>query len=185
MKDENKNEEGGKKKDEPTSTPIIPKNEEQVTVKKSDLEAFIKRLDDMDELNKKLLAIADKGRLAHQAEKDAEGKILIRTVKISRFGKEGPIILSWPALLSNESYVTKGRAVANQTIELVLEKENADGTFDTETKKMDILDFFRHKTANIVAEVISRKKNEKTETEELEVELPGGRMLNIGLPFVN
>ena len=184
----------GKKKDEQEQTTVpeeskttggekvaeeTPEAEETVVVSKADLEGFLSRLNTLEEDNKRLIAVADKSRLAHERERAiaADGAPLIRTVKLSRLdSKNGPLIIAWK-VLTNESYVQDKRTVTDQTIELYLQ--------NGKTEKMRILDFYRRQNKETKAEIIKRSVNEKTGETEVEVELLDGERLTIGLAFVN
>lgn len=152
--------------------------EETVIVSKKDLEGFLKRLEGLEQDNKRLIAVADKGRMANQREKEftADGSPLIHTVRLSRLSDGGPIVVAWK-MLDNQSYVDGNRAVELQTMQVVFQ----DGTSD----KMRLVDFYRAQNKQTVAEIIRRYINHETRVEELEVELRDGERLIIPLAFVN
>jgi hypothetical protein len=153
--------------------------EETVVVSKADLEGFLKRLDEVEDKNKKLMAVADKGRLASEREKSvaADGQPLIRTVKLTRLDSlNGKLVIAWK-MLKNESFMEGNRTVANQIIEVYFQ--------DGKTEEMKILDFYRRQNKETVAEIIKRSLNEKTGETEVEVELKDGERISVGLAFVN
>jgi len=154
------------------------KSGDTVVVKKSDLEGFLKRLDTLEADNKRLINVADKGRLAHEREKQvaADGAPLIRTVKLTRLSPDGPIVVAWK-MTANESYVDGNRMVEKQEIQVVFQ--------DATSKEMRLIDFYRQQNKTTVAEIIKRSLNEKTGDTELEVELRDGERLTVPIAFVN
>lgn len=165
---------GGEKVAEET-----PKEEETVVVSKADLEGFLNRLNTLEEDNKRLIAVADKSRLAHEREREVakNGAPLIRTVKLTRLdSKKGPLVIAW-RMLSNESYVDGNRLVEKQEIEVFFQ--------NGKTEKMRLIDFYRRQNKETIAEIIKRSLNEKTGDTEVEVEMKDGERLTVGLAFVN
>lgn len=156
------------------------KEEATVVVSKSDLEAFLKRLEGLEADNKRLIAVADKGRLAREEEKRlaADGTPLIRTVKLTRVEADGPIVVAWK-LTENESFVDGNRMVERQNIRVFFE--------NGEHKDMRLIDFYRaqKRYRGIVAEIISRSRDERSGETMLKVELRDGKQLDIPLKFVN
>lgn len=156
-----------------------PEEEETVVVSKADLQGFLNRLNTLEEDNKRLIAVADKGRLAHERERAIakDGAPLIRTVKLTRLdSNRGPLIIAWK-MLANESYVDGNRLVEKQEIEVYKQ----DGT----TEKMRLIDFYRRQNKQTIAEIIKRSLNEKTGETEVEVELKDGERITLGLAYVN
>lgn len=160
------------------ATPVVEADaEETVTVKKSELEIFIKKLSELEESNKRLLAVADKGRMAHIEEKERGKMRQLPTVKLSRFGgPTGKLIMAW-RMPNNEAYVDGGRIVEHQTMELFYE----DGTSET----MPLITFYRQQNKDTIARVLARSRDEQTGGEMLRVELSDGRVVDIELKFVN
>jgi len=158
--------------------PVVePKDVEVIEVKKDDLAAFVKRLGDLEEDNKRLLEAADKGRLANIDAKAAGDQPLVRTVKLSRMTFDGPIIVAW-SLEKNISFMDGTRMIENQRMKVFFD--------DGGDKEMPLIEFYRDRDTKTVAEIISRKKPEKPgELEILEVEMKDGKRLEIPLKFVN
>lgn len=150
-----------------------------VVVRKTDLEGFLKRLDTLEADNKRLIAVADKGRLANEKEREmaADGAPLVRTVKLTRLdSNKGPLVVAWK-VTANESYVDGNRMVERQELDLYLQ--------NGKTEHMRLLDFYRRQNKQTIAEIIKRSLNEQTGDTELEVELKDGERITIGLAFVN
>jgi hypothetical protein len=153
--------------------------EDTVVVSKKDLQAFLTRLETIEAENKKLIAVADKGRLYNEEERLAKqsGAPLIHTVKLTRFGGErGPIVVAWK-LVDNESYIENGRQIERQNMEVYFQ----DGT----TTVMRLVDFYRQRDKKTKAEIIKRSRNEQTGQIEFEVQLKDGERLTIPSSFVN
>ena len=161
----------------PTPEPV---DDDKIVVSKKDLEGFLKRLDDVEADNKRLIAVADKGRLANEREKSiaADGAPLIRTVKLTRLGR-GPtfqIVVAWK-LTDNESYVDGNRMVEKQNIQVVYK----DGT----SENIRLIDFYRRQNKETIAEIIKRSVNERTGETEVDVELKDGERITLPIKFVN
>jgi len=149
---------------------------DKIEVSKEDLTALMKRLDSLEENNKQLLAAADKSRMAAIREKNSANAPLIREVKLTKLSPTGPLVIAWK-LLSNISYVEGNRLIEKQEIEVFYENGKSE--------KMPLINFYRNQNKLTVAEIVSRKKDEKSGIEMLEVELRDGQKLDIGLAFVN
>lgn len=158
-------------KAEPTES-----TEDTVVVSKKDLEAFLNRLEAVEAENKKLVAVADKGRLYNEEERLAKqtGAPLIHTVKLTRY--DGNIVIAWK-LVDNDSHVENGRAVERQNIELYYE----DGGSTT----IRLIDFYRNADKKTRGEIIRRSRNEHTGMVEFDVRLSDGKTLTIPSSFVN
>jgi hypothetical protein len=177
--------EGGEeetKKDDVKETVVatqVPKDpEETLVVPRKDLEGFMKRLNDLEETNRRLIAVADKGRLANERERaeKADGAPLIHTVRLTQLERNGQLVVAWK-MTDNDSFVDGNRMVEKQNIQVVFK----DGT----TTNMRLVDFYRKQLKLVVAEIISRLVNEKTKKTELIVELKDGERVTIPLAFVN
>lgn len=155
--------------------PAVP--EEMVEVSKTDLAAFVKRLGDLEESNKKLLSVADKGRMHQLNEKERAGQRLLPTVKVTRLGSAtGKMVLAWN-LTKNQSYVDGNRLVELQEMEVFY----VDGTNET----MPLITFYRTQNKDTVGKILSRTRDEDGTSEMLKLELPSGELLEIDLKFVN
>lgn len=160
----------------PAETPK-PAEEETVQVKKSDLDAIFKKLEDLSKDNKTLFQVADKSRLARLSEK--EGAALIRQVKVSKWPKNDQYIIGWK-LTKNMSEILPhtGRWVEDQATTLVFE----DGTVE----EIPLIEFYRtplKETADIV-ETNNLSKNGMSYT-ILTVEFANGKRLSIDSKFIN
>lgn len=155
----------------------VMKEEETVQVKKSDLDAIFKKIEDLSKGQKDLFSVADKSRLARLAER--EGGVLIRQVKISRWPTNNQYIVGWK-LTKNMSEIlpNTNRWIEDQATTLVFE----DGT----TQEIPLIDFYRSPikdTADIVA--TSNNSENGVSYTILTVEFPNGKRLIIDNKFVN
>ena len=151
--------------------------EEMVEVSKTDLATFVKRLADLEASNKKLLEVADKGRMHQINEKERAGQRLLPTVKITRMGgAKGKMVIAWN-MTKNQSYVDGNRLVEHQEMEVFF----VDGTNET----MPLITFYRTQNKDTVGKILSRTRDEDGGSEMLKLELPDGEILEIDLKFVN
>jgi hypothetical protein len=151
--------------------------EEVVEVKKSDLEGFLRRLDTLEEDNKRLLSVADKGRMFAIEEKARQTQRTVPTVKLTRMGSaNGKLVVAW-RLKENDSYVDGNRMVERQTIEVFYQ----DGTSDL----MPLVSFYRTQNKDTIARIISRTRDSEGNGEMLHLELPTGELVDIELKYVN
>jgi len=160
----------------PTAQAVPEKKEDMVEVPKSELAAFVKRLGNLEKDNTRLMAAADKSRLANIDAKMAAGQPLIRTVRLSRLSDDGPIIIAWK-LTKNVSYVSGNRLIEDQVMQVFFE--------DGKNQEMPLINFYRGLNKKVVAEIISRTKDEKTGEEMLKLQTKEGKDYTIPLKFVN
>lgn len=151
---------------------------ETVVVNRKDLESFLARLESIEAENKKLVAVADKGRLYNEEERRAKasGTPLIHTVKLTRIGEKGEIVVAW-RLIDNDSYIENGRQIERQNIEVFFR--------DGKSTVMRLIDFYRQQNKQTKGEVIRKSRNEQTGEVEFEVQLRDGDRLTIPQSFVN
>lgn len=150
--------------------------DEIVEVSKSDLQAFMRRMDELEASNKKLLAVADKGRMFSLNEQERKDKTEIPQVKVTRIGSPtGPLVIAWQ-MTKNESYVDGNRLIEHQEIEVFFQ--------DGSSQKMPLLEFYRQQNKDTVGYIKARTKNEDG-SETLRLELKDGSPLEISLKFVN
>lgn len=150
--------------------------DEVVEVSKADLRAFMKRMDELEESNRKLLAVADKGRMFQFSEKERAENSKIPTVKLTRIGgPTGKLVIAW-RMTKNESYVDGNRLIEHQEIEVFYKDGSAE--------KMPLLDFYRQQNKDTVAKIKSRTREEDG-SETLRVEMRDGDLVEVGLKFVN
>jgi hypothetical protein len=155
----------------------VAESEEMVQVSKADLATFVKRLEELEDTNKKLLAASDKGRMHQINEKERANQKLLPTVKVSRIGGPlGKIVLAWN-LTNNQSYVDGNRLVELQEMEVFY----VDGTSET----MPLISFYRQQNKDTIGKIIARTRDEENGSEMLKLELPDGDILEIELKFVN
>lgn len=155
-----------KKEEEPK---VEVKEEETVTLKKTELDELLERL-------KRVEFAASKSALSKFDEDNkTEG---LKTVKLSTI--DGKVVLSWPSMLKNVVEKNpRGVWGEEQTIELIYE--------DGSTEEMDYVYFGRRKKF-IIAEILSKtienqgKENEKT---ILKVRTKDGREYTIDKKFAN
>ena len=161
-----------------TSKDVVPaEDSEMVEVSKADLAAFVRRLDGLEKDNKRLLSVADKGRMHQLNEAEKKDKKMLPTVKVSRIGgPTGKMVLAWNTT-QNESYVDGNRTVERQEIEIFY----VDGT----SEKMPLVTFYRKQNKDTVGTIVSRTRDEDGGSEMLKLEMPGGDILEIDLKFVN
>ena len=159
------------------ATPRVEEKDEIVEVSKSDLKDFMKRMEDLEESNRKLLAVADKGRMFQISEAERKNQVKTPTVKLTRMGSaQGKLVIAWK-MGKNESYVDGNRLVEHQTMNVFYQ----DGT----SEEISLLEFYREQNKDTVAKIKSRIHNEDGgETLRLEV-IATGELLEVGLKFVN
>lgn len=170
----------------PTETSAEPTSEagsdsEVVEVSKADLAAFMGRLNDLEETNRKLLEAADKGRMFAITEKERQEKNELPRVKLTRIGgPRGKLVVAWQ-MGKNESYVDGNRLIEHQTMNVFYQ--------DGSTEEMPLIDFYRQQNKDTVAEIRSRTKEMDDSGEEVEtlkvVTKDGKEEITIGLKFVN
>lgn len=159
-----------------TATKEEAGEDEIVEVSKADLKAFMKRMDDLEESNKKLLAVADKGRMFQFSEKERAENAKIPTVKLTRIGgPTGKLVVAW-RMTKNESYVDGNRLIEHQEIEVFYKNGEAE--------KMPLLDFYRQQNKDTVAKVKART-TDSDGSETLRLEMKDGELIEVGLKFVN
>lgn len=159
-----------------SSTPRVKEEDEVVEVSKVDLKNFMKRMEELEESNRKLLAVADKGRMFQFSEKERAENSKIPTVKLTRIGSPaGKLVLAWK-MGKNESYVDGSRLIEHQTINVFYQ----DGT----AEEMPLLEFYRQQNKDTVGKVKARTTNDDG-SESLRIELRDGELVEIGLKFVN
>lgn len=159
-----------------SSTPRVEKEDEVVEVSKVDLKNFMKRMEELEESNRKLLAVADKGRMFQFSEKERAENSKIPTVKLTRIGSPaGKLVLAWK-MGKNESYVDGSRLIEHQTINVFYQ----DGT----AEEMPLLEFYRQQNKDTVGKIKARTQNDDG-SESLRIELRDGELVEIGLKFVN
>lgn len=149
----------------------VPKSE-KVELNREDLERLMKRLDDQDKTINLLVKSADKGRYS-KALNDSSNTSLIRTVRVSKYTKNGKIIMGWK-MTHDQCEIVAGRWVEDQRTMLIFE----DGT----EEEVTLLDFYR-KIAPIEGEIVSR--TEKQDDSILKVSFPDGKEIEISAKFVN
>jgi hypothetical protein len=175
MAEENKKD---KKENKEQSVETKGDNNETIVVSRKDLQAFLDRLESLEVENKKLFAVADKGRLYSEEERLAKqlGAPLVHTVKLTRLSPNGPIVIAWK-LTDNDSYVEGNRMVEKQNMQVFYE--------DGKTETIRLIDFFRKQNKQLLAEIIKRSRNEETGEIELTVRLKDGKTLEIPVTYVN
>ena len=173
---------------EPVATPTEPEVKEDAGVKsedrnvvevsKDDLSKFMKRLEDLESDNKRLLEASDKARMAAISERERGTESELPRVKITRMSPTGPLVVAWQMPEgSNVSYVNGRTLVEHQEMEVFYQ----DGTSET----MPLLTFYRRQNKETKAKVIARTRMQNG-SETLKVELIGsGEELDIDLKFVN
>lgn len=160
----------------PSTAPRLKEEDEVVEVSKLDLKNFMKRMEDLEESNRKLLAVADKGRMFQITEAERKTQVSVPTVKLTRMGSSrGKLVIAWK-MGKNESYVDGNRLVEHQTINLFYQ----DGT----SEEIALLDFYRQQNKETVGKIKARTRNEDG-SETLKVELVTGELVEVALKFVN
>jgi len=150
------------------------KSTEMVEVSKDDLAAFLKRLENVEAENKRLLSAADRNRLENYD--NANKPTLLPEVSVTTLTQGGPLVVAWK-LTSNDSFVDNGRMIEKQIVDIFYE----DGTSET----MPLISFYRRQTRTTIGEIIGKEIDGKTGAETLKLLLKDGRELKIGLAFVN
>lgn len=149
-------------------------NDEMVQVSKMDLSKILQEMEKNKAEIARLSAAADKGRLEKYDAMNGANKPLIRKVKISRLGKNGPVIVAWK-LLVNESYIDIKGYHEKQIVELVVE--------GGEVKTMDLVDFYRTVNKETEGEIVGSKQEGGKEFIVLQLE--DGNKMELELSVVN
>jgi hypothetical protein len=166
-----------KEKTPTTNSPVVREDKDVVEVSRDDLANFMKRLNDLEADNKKLLEVADKARMAAISERERVLKGELPQVKLTRLeGPSGKLVVAWQTT-ANESYVDGNRLVERQEIELFFQ----DGT----SERMPLLSFYRKQNKETKAVIVSRTTKEGGMGEMLHVRLESGEEIDIDLKFVN
>jgi len=151
-------------------------NNEEVVVSKEDLKALMARLEKVEGENQKLIKVADKGRMFALDEAERAKNKNIPTVKLSRLGKGGKLIIAWKTK-ENQSYVDGNRTVIRQEIELFFQ----DGKSET----MPHISFYRQQNKDTIASIVGRSVDERTGATMFKLEMSDGEILEIDKTFVN
>jgi len=153
---------------------------EMVEVSKDDLKAFMRRLEDVEADNKRLIEASDKARMAAISERERGERVQLPRVKLTRMGSPtGKLVIAWK-MTQNESYVDGNKLVEKQEIELFYH----DGT----SEKMPLIGFYRKQNKQTIAEILSRTKklDDPENGEMLVVQIRGtDEKIDIDLKFVN
>ena len=177
-------EEAGTEASTETGAPAEPKvqvktaplEDDVVEVSKTDLKNFLKRMEDLEESNRRLLAVADKGRIFALNEAERKTKQNIPTVKLTRIGSlNGKLVVAW-RMTRNESYVDGNKLIEHQEMEVFYQ----DGT----TERMPLIEFYRKQNKDTIAKIRALSVNDEG-VETLRLELPNGDLIEVGLKFVN
>lgn len=169
-------EDAPKTEDSPTPKVETTGEGETVEISKDDLKAFMRRMDELEESNKKLLAVADKGRMFEFTEKERAEQANVPQVKLTRLGSAtGKLVVAWQ-MTKNESYVDGNRLIEHQTIRVFFE--------DGESQEMALLDFYRQQNKDTKAKVRGRITNDDG-SEILKLEMADGKLIEVPLKFVN
>lgn len=180
-------------KQEPKETKSA--KEETVTVPKSVLEDVLKQVDELKqerETDKKQLErlqyAADKGRLDIFDQRNSDGE-LIRTEGVSTWLIDDKLhyIIGWVRPMDDVYIdVASGRLVEKQTMKLFLlpgDFETQDGT-DLIEHEIPFGQFYKERKM-ILANVIGERTDKKTKVTSHELELEDGRIIEMGVSFVN
>lgn len=156
------------------STPLAkPEQDAPGTVKVD--QDFLLRLQEqitnLQKQNEKLLAVADKNRLAQYEQRNNND--IVHTAKISMF--EGKPVLAWRTIRDEVFIDGRGVYHEDQVVELVLE----GGT----KKEVSLLDRVRRVTKEI-GEIVSKTKNSDG-TETVKMLMPDGKSILIDIAFLN
>lgn len=151
-----------------------PKKEETVSISKTQLTEILKKLE-------KLESVADKGRL-ELYDNQNKPKDLTRVrlnVYEDRVNGKTKVIMAWKMIIDEASYDSYRGYFEKQVIELTLEDDS----------KIDLpyVDFsIGKKRKQEVAEIVSRSKNEQTNSEIFEVRrLSDGKEFKVDSRFIN
>lgn len=145
--------------------------EEMVQVPKKTLETILKRVDALEDDNKVLKQVADKGRMARVEALRAQGK-LVKSVRVGQL--HGKFVVGWK-LIEDDVHFEGDKLIEKQTIRVFFEdKSNEDIGVRA----------FANETGNIEGEVISESKDRDGNISLL-VQLPDGKELTIGQNFIN
>lgn len=147
-------------------------DDELVSVPKKTLDAVLKRLDTLEDDNKLLKSVADKGRMARVEALRAQGKL----VKSVRIGKMGELfVIGWKLVKDDVHFDNEGKLVEEQTIRVFFE--------DKTSNDMNVRNF-ANSMDRIEGEVTSEGKDRDGNI-TLVVLLPDGKELSINQNFIN
>jgi hypothetical protein len=157
-------------------TPTKTEKEETITIPKSQLEAILQRIDDVEKKSKEEIEVlrkaADRGRLERIDSQRAQNK-LVKGVNLSRL--DGKIIVGWRRLVDEVYFDQDGRLHEDQKIELTF----IDKTTATTTDR----DLSRRKQL-VQGEVISESRDMEGNI-NLKVMLSDGQEVEIDQVFIN
>ncbi len=145
---------------------------EMVQVPKKTLDAVLKRLDTLEDDNKLLKSVADKGRMARVEQLRAQGK-LVKSVRIGKI--DGNFVVGWKLVKDDVHFDSEGRLVEEQIIKVFFE--------DKTSKEMNVRSF-ANSMEHIEGEVTMEGKDRDGNI-SLTVLLPDGKEISIGQNFIN
>lgn len=154
---------------------------EMIQVPKEDFDRVLSQLERLSKDRDTLFKVADKGRLAHENNK--EGGSLIKQVKVWTWPDNGLCIIGWTNMKVNRSELMPGtnRWIEEQTTNIILE----DGQIIADIAYID----FIRKPIKVSADLVktSTESDPKTGLDIVmfTVEFPNGKTLQLENKFVN
>lgn len=148
------------------------KKDETVTLTKEQYDSLLEK---METLQKQMNFVSDKARTERWQASQTTGKSLLPTAGVSKL--DGKYIVGWRTI-ANEAEMRGNIYYENQIIEVTYK--------DGEAKKMNLIEFYRHKT-KVSGEIIKRTKEdfEGAEKDILVIRMPDGEEITIDKTFIN
>lgn len=147
-------------------------DDELVSVPKKTLDAVLKRLDTLEDDNKLLKSVADKGRMARVEALRAQGK-LVKSVRIGKMGER--FVIGWKLIKDDVHFDNEGKLVEDQIIKVFFE--------DKSELEMNVRNF-ANSMERIEGEVTMEGKDRDGNI-MLTVLLPDGKEISISQNFIN
>lgn len=146
--------------------------EEMVSVPKKTLDSILKRLDSVEDKNKILESVADKGRMARVEQLRAQGK-LVKSVRVGKIGDK--FVIGWKLIEDDVHFDNEGKLVEVQTIKVFYE--------DKSTAEFNVRNF-ANSMERIEGEVTSEGKDRDGNI-TLVVLFPDGNEITVNQTFIN
>ena len=154
------------------------KKEETVTVKKSDLDLLLSKLDTLTKNQDLLFKASDKSRLA-KVMSDGNN-VLIHTAKIAKWDGTDKYVIAWK-LNNNRCEVFNGKWIEDQETSVVFN--------DGEVIKVPLLEYYRKTVVKESGDIISRESIFNPETQQndemMTIQFSDGNKIKINSIYIN
>ena len=162
-------------------TPIVgeeEKKEDVITVKKSDLDLLLAKLDTLTKNQDLLFKASDKSRLA-KVMSDGNN-VLVHTAKVAKWEGTGQYVIDWK-LNNNRCEVFNGKWIEDQETTVIFN--------DGKTIKVPLLEYYRKTVKKEAGEIISRESKFNPDTkindEMLTIQFVDGNKITINKTYIN